>query len=234
MRLTGNPGRDAGLLYVVLGVLGAFSILYVPGKLIAPGGAAATARNILASETLYRVSIASGLVSTALFVYLGRALYRLFREVDREQAVWMVLLMAISVAIGLALTANDVAALVVLRSPDVLAAFDPPEREALALLFLRVSAEAIPLVMIFWGLWLFPFGRLVMRSGFVPRILGILLIVNGIAYVVATFVRLLAPEYADVADNVLLLPELGEVWIMLWLVIKGVRASAPAAQPALA
>ncbi|HET6361110.1 MAG TPA: DUF4386 domain-containing protein [Gemmatimonadota bacterium] len=228
MRLTGNPGRDAGLLYVVLGVLGAFSILYVPGKLIAPGDAAVTARNILASETLYRFSIVSGLISSALFVYLGRALYRLFQGVDREKAVWMVALIAISVAIGLALTANDIAALVVLRSSDVLAAFDPAEREALALLFLRVGAAAIPLVMIFWGLWLFPFGTLVMRSGFVPRILGVLLIVNGVAYLIATVMRLLVPDYADLMDKVLLLPELGEIWIMLWLVIKGVRAPAPA------
>ena len=230
MRLTGNPGRDAGLLYVVLGVLGAFSILYVPGKLIAPGDAAVTARNILASETLYRFSIVSGLISSALFVYLGRALYRLFQGVDREKAVWMVALIAISVAIGLALTANDIAALVVLRSSDVLAAFDPAEREALALLFLRVGAAAIPLVMIFWGLWLFPFGTLVMRSGFVPRILGVLLIVNGVAYLIATVMRLLVPDYADLMDKVLLLPELGEIWIMLWLVIKGVRAPAPAVQ----
>jgi hypothetical protein len=230
MRLTGNPGRDAGWLYVALAVLGAFSILYVPGKLIVPEDATVTARNILASETLYRIGIVSGLISSALFIYLARALYRLFRGVDREQALWMVVLVAISVAIGLALTANDIAALVVLRSPDLLAAFEPPQREALALLFLRVGTEAIPVAMIFWGLWLFPFGALVMRSGFLPRILGILLIVNGVAYLVASLVHLLWPEYADLADRILLFPELGEVWIMLWLVIKGVdaRALAPA------
>ena len=233
MRITGDPGRDAGLLYVVLAALGVFSILYVPGKLIVPEDAAATARNILASETLYRMGIVSGLISSAMFIYLARALYRLFRGVDRDQAVWMVVLVAISVAVGLALTVNDVAALVVLRSPDLLAAFEPPQREALALLFLRVSAEAIPLAMIFWGLWLFPFGALVMRSGFLPRILGVLLIANGVAYLVATLVRLLAPEYADLADRVLLLPELGEVWIMLWLVVKGVDARA-LARPSVA
>ena len=82
---------------------------------------------------------------------------------------------------------------------------------------------------IFWGLWLFPFGLLVMRSGFIPRILGLLLIINGIAYVVASLTSLLAPAYAGVVNRIALLPETGELWVMLWLLIKGVREQPPVA-----
>lgn len=235
MRVTDDPGRSAGILYVASAILAVFSLLYVPSRLVAPGDAARTAGNILASETLYRLSIACGLVSAVLFLYLVRALYRLLRGIDHGRALWMVVLVIVFIAAGLALTVNDIAVLVVLRSGDILAAFDESQREALAMLFLRLSAEGIPLVMIFWGLWLFPFGVLVMRSGFLPRVLGVLLIVNGVAYVVASLAHLLLPDYAELLDRVLLPAELGEIWIMLWLVIRGARApsAAPATAPAL-
>lgn len=226
MRVIHDPGRAVGLLYLVSALLAVFSLLYVPGNLFVPGDAAETARNLLASETLYRLSIASGLISAVLFLFMVRALYRLLHGIDRMAAAWMVILVIVFIAAGVALTVNDVAALVVLRSTDILASFDQPQREALAMLFLRFSSEGIPLVMIFWGLWLFPFGMLVMRSGFLPRVLGILLIVNGVAYVIASLTHLLLPAQADLVDRFLLLPELGEVWIMLWLVIKGAEAPA--------
>ena len=234
MRLTDNPGRVAGLLYLLLAVLGAFSILYVPAKLIVPGDAAATASNILASETLYRLSIVSGLVSAVLFLFLARALYGLLHRVSKPLASLMVTMVMISVAIGFALTVNDVAALTVLRGADFLAVFSQPQREALAMFFLHLSSQGMLVSQIFWGLWLFPFGVLVMRSGFLPRILGILLVVNGVAYIVASLTGLLLPEYAAAVNRVALIFELGEIWMMLWLLIRGARVpQVPEAAPGL-
>jgi hypothetical protein len=223
-----NPGRAAGLLYLILVVLGAFSLLYVPGKLIVPDNPAATASNILASEMLYRLSIVSGLMSIVVFIFLARALYRLLHEVSEAHASLMVILVMISVALGFALTVNDIAALVVLRDTDLLAVFTRPQREALAMLFLRLSAEGILVAEILWGLWLFPFGLLVMRASFLPSILGVLLILNGATYVVSSLTGLLLPAYADVVSRIALIPMLGEIWIMLWLVIKGARVRLPA------
>jgi Domain of unknown function (DUF4386) len=230
MRVT-NPGRAAGLLYLALAVLGAFSLLYVPSKLIVPDNPSATASNILASEMLYRLSIVSGLMSAVVFIFLARALYRLFHEVSRAHASLMVTLVMISVAIGFALTVNDIAALMVLRAADLLSVFTQSQREALALLFLRLGGEGVLVAQIFWGLWLFPFGVLVVRSGFLPSILGVLLIINGAAYIVSSLTGLLLPAYADLVNRVTLIPMLGEIWIMLWLLIKGatVRIPAPAA-----
>ena len=91
------------------------------------------------------------------------------------------------------------------------------------MLFLRLSAEGILVAEILWGLWLFPFGLLVMRAAFLPIILGVLLIINGAAYVISSFIGLLLPAYADVVSRIALIPMLGEIWIMLWLLIKGVN-----------
>jgi len=230
MRVT-NPGRAAGLLYLTMILFGAFSLVYVPTKLIVSENATATASNILTSELLYRLSIVSGLIAAVAFMFLARALYGLLNEVNKAHASLMVTLVMISVAIGFALTVNDLAALVVLRGADFLAVFTQSQREALAMLFLRLGSQGSLVAQIFWGLWLFPFGVLVMRSGFLPRILGVLLIINGAAYVVASLTGLLLPTYASVVNRIAFIPELGEVWIMLWLLIKGakVRPSAPAA-----
>ncbi len=223
MRVTDNPGRAAGLLYLLMILLGAFSLLYVPSKLLVPGDATATAHNILASEGLYRLSIVSGLISAVVFLFLARALYRLLNHVSKPHASLMVTLVMVSVAIGFALTVNDVAALAVLRGTDFLAVFNQAQREALAMLFLHLSSQGMLVAQIFWGLWLFPFGVLVMRSGFLPRILGILLIFNGVAHVVASLTGLLLPEYASVVNRIAFIPELGEFWMMLWLLIKGAK-----------
>jgi uncharacterized protein DUF4386 len=234
MRVINNPGRAAGLLYLLLSLLGAFSILYVPSKLIVPGDATTTANNILASEGLYRLSIVSGLASAVVFLFLVRALYRLLHPVSRPLASLMVTLVMVSVAIGFALTVNDLAALAVLRGADFLAVFSQAQREALAMFFLHLSSQAMLVSQIFWGLWLFPFGVLVMRSGILPRILGILLIVNGVAYVVASLTGLLLPEYAGAVNRVAFIFELGEVWMMLWLLIRGARVpQVPEAAPGL-
>lgn len=221
MRLTDDPGRAAGLLYLLMVVLGAFSILYVPSTLVVPGDATATANNILASEGLYRLSIVSGLLSAVVFLFLARALYRLLHPVGKPLASLMVTLVMISVAIGFALTMNDLAVLSVLRGTDFLGVFSQAQREAFAMLFLHLGTQGMIVSQLFWGLWLFPFGVLVMRSGFLPRILGILLVVNGVAYVVAGLTGLLLPAYADLVGRIALIPELGEIWMMLWLLIRG-------------
>jgi hypothetical protein len=213
------------LLYLLMIVLGAFSLLYVPSKLIVPGNATATANNILASETLYRLSVVSGLISSIVFMFLARSLYRLLNEVSKSYASLMVTLVMVSVAIGFALTVNDLAALAVLRDTEAPAAFSQPQREALALLFLSLSSQGMLMSQIFWGLWLFPFGILVMRSGFLPRILGVLLILNGTAYVVASLTGLLVPDYSSLLSPIVFILGLGEIWMMLWLVIKGVQVS---------
>jgi hypothetical protein len=221
--VTRDPGRIAGLLYLGVIVFGAFALLD-PFHLIVPGDPAATATRVLASETIYRLSIVSGLIGYVLFIYLGRALARLFEGVDRAQSSLMVTLVMMMVVLGLANMVNDLAAIAVLRGTDVLGAFTDAQRQALAMLFLRVGGQGNVVAEVLWGLWLFPFGVLVMRSRFLPRALGVLLILNGVAWIALCLTAVVMPAYTGAVKRWLTVPMLGEIVITLWLLVKGAGA----------
>lgn len=224
MHPTVKAARIAGAWYLSLAVA-PFGLIYVPRTLIVRGDATATAKNILASEMLFRMGIVTELASAVFFVLLVMALYRLLSDVNRNRARLMVGLVLVSVAITFVNVVNNIAALTLFRGADFpyLSVLDKPQREALGMLFLGLHSQGLRVNQIFWGLWLVPFGLLVMRSNFLPRILGVLLVVNGFAYVAISLTWLLLPAYGSVAFNAAMPALLGELWIMLWLLIKGAR-----------
>lgn len=223
MHPTKKTARVAGLLYPLMGIPAVFSLIYLPSKLIVPRNAAATANNILASQMLFRLGIVAELIAAVFFLLLAMALYRLLSGVNKSYARLMVGLVLVSVAVTFANVLNNIAALTLFRGADYLSVFDKPQRDALAMLFLGLSGQGHAVNNIFWGLWLLPFGLLVMSSRFLPRILGPLLIINGFAYVAASLTSLLFPSYTNVVFPVIMPALLGELWIMLWLLIKGVK-----------
>jgi Domain of unknown function (DUF4386) len=231
MHPTDKAARIAGAWYLSLVLTAPFSLIYVPNTLIVRGNAAATANNILAHETLFRLGIVADLIASVTFMFVVLALYRLLSGVNTTRAAQMVALALVSVAVGFMNVLNNVAALTLFRGADFLAVLEKPQRDALAMLFLRLHGQGIVINEIFWGLWLFPFGVLVMRSGFLPRILGVLLIVNCFAYLAVSLTSLLAPSYASVVNRFATIPETGELWIMLWLLIKGAKVEPGAAAP---
>jgi hypothetical protein len=223
MNSTKKTARIAGALYLLSGVTAGVPLIYVPSTLIVDGNAAATANNILASEKLFRAAMVSELIGGILLIFLVRLLYRLLNGVDKTQASLMVTLVLISVPITFLNVLNEIAALILMRGADFLSVFAKPQRDALAMLFLGFHGDGVSLANIFWGLWLFPFGVLVMRSGFFPRILGVLLIINCFALVVVSLTSLLLPSYEDLVNRFAIIPELGELWMMAWLLIKGAK-----------
>ena len=227
-----RQARAAGLLYVVMALFAPISILYVPSKVIVSGNATATADNIRAFEGLFRIGIASELFHQALAVFLLLALYRLFKPVNETHAKLMLILGSlVSVPIMFVNVLNDVAALVLVSGADFLSVFDRPERDALAYLFVQLHGYGITVASVFWGLWLFPFGMLVIRSGFIPRFLGYLLMAAGVGYLASAFATLTLPRYADLVSKIALPLELGELPIIVWLAIWGARRP-PAEVPA--
>ncbi len=223
MSSTRNRGRLAGLLYLLVSIPGFFALIYVPGKLIVHGNAAATAGNIAASETLFRFGIACNIVSQILFMWVALALYDLFKSINRRQAALMFGLIVVSVPIALLNELNAIAALILVRGADFLSVFDKPQRDALAMLFLNLHSQGFVVAEIFWGLWLFPLGLLVYRSLFIPRILGILLMLNCLSYVVNSFTSLLLPQYGDIVSRWMKPFGFGELIFMFWLLIMGVK-----------
>jgi hypothetical protein len=226
MSSTHNPGRFAGLLYLLTSIVGFFSMGYVPSKLIVHANAAATASNISASETLFRLGIASALIGQAGFIFVALALYDLFKGVNRRHASLMVTLILVSIPISFLNELNSIAALVFVRGADFLSIFDKPQRDALAMLFLNLHHHGFVVAELFWGLWLFPLALLVYRSRFLPRFLGVWLALAGFAWVILSLTGILLPQYQNKVDTYSQPFFFGEIAFMLWLVIKGAKPPA--------
>ena len=221
-----NPGRFAGLLYVLTSIVGFFAMGYVPDKLIVHANAAATAANITAHETLFRLGIAGNLIGQASFIFVALALYDLLKRVNRRHASLMVLLIVVSIPIAFLNELNSFAALVLVRGADFLSIFDKPQREALAMLFLNLHGRGFVVAEIFWGLWLFPLAVLVYRSRFLPRFLGVWLALASFAWMILSLTTILLPQYQDKVDRYCQPAIIGEIAFMLWLVIKGAKPPA--------
>ena len=230
MTALNRDARVAGFIYLLLTLAGPMRLIYIPNKLIVSGNPSATASNIAAHEMLFRLGIVSDLVTGVLSLCVGLALYRLLKRVDENIAVLMVIFGSLMVApLYFANTVNDAAALILVRGANFLSAFEPAQREALAMLFLRLHGHGVVANEIFWGLWLFPFGWLVYRSRFLPRVLGVWLILNGFAYLALSFTGVLAPQYEETLSNYLFPILFAEVAIMLWLLIMGAKEPKPQA-----
>ncbi|MGB7848997.1 MAG: DUF4386 domain-containing protein [Candidatus Acidiferrum sp.] len=228
-----NPGRFAGLLYVLTSIVGFFAMGYVPGKIIVHGNAAATATNMAASETLFRLGIAGELIGMAGFIFVALALYDLLKGVNRRQASLMVTLIVVSVPIVFLNELNSFAALLLVRGADFLSIFEKSQREALAMLFLNLHGRGFVVAELFWGLWLFPLALLIYRSRFLPRFLGVWLAFAGLAWVILSLTSVLLPQYQDKVYIYSQPAIFGEITFMLWLVIKGAKPPVPDARASL-
>jgi hypothetical protein len=223
MHPTDKAARVAGAVYSSMVITAPFSLIYVPNKLIVRGDATATAANVLAHETLFRLSIFADLVGQVIFICLAIALYRLFSNVNRNWALLMVGFVLVSAAVGFLNSLNNIAALILFRGGDFLSVVDTAQRNALGMLFVRLHSQGIFIDEIFWGVWLFPFGLLVFRSGFLPRFIGVWLMINCFGYVALSVIALFFPPYYNAAFKMLQPVLFGELVIMLWLLIKGAK-----------
>ncbi len=220
-----NPGRVVGFWYLLLVLGGPLRLIYIPNKLFVHDNPAATAGNIAAHQWLFRFGMLSDLFGAVVLIFLVLAFYRLFKGVDQQLAVLLVIVGGVMPAlINFVNVVSDAGALMVARSgggADFLSVFDKPQRDALVLLFLRLHHAQIVAAEILWGLWLFPMGALAYKSGFIPRFIGVWLIINGVAYIVLSLTGLFLPDYQDKVFAYSQPALFGELAIMLWLVFKG-------------
>jgi hypothetical protein len=215
-----RTSRLAGGLYLAMMPFSFFGILYVPSMPVVPGDAAATARNIMGSEWLFRSGMVSHLVGQLIFVLLVLTLYQLLRPVNKDYSVLMVTLALLGVPIALVNEVNHFAVLRLLSGVDYLETLTRGQIEAQAMLFLDLRRSGLVVAQVFWGLWLIPLGYLVFRSGFLPRLLGVLLIVAGVGYVVDVVVVVLLP---NIDSTISQFTFVGELLFPLWLVFKAVN-----------
>lgn len=218
-----REGRIAGALYLVVVLAGMFCLAWAPSR------TGATLADAAAQAGLFRAGIAAFLVMQVAFLLLPLALYRVLADVDRRAAALMVALAAVSVPIGLMAVTHRLEALSLLQ--DAANAGDAAQAAFAA--SLQRYGSGLRIASLFWGLWLLPFGWLVLRSARLPRVLGLLLVLGGIGYVVQVFGGLV-PGFADaVWMNYATLPAaLGEIGSCLWLLAFGARQGRVAASPA--
>lgn len=216
--------RVAGILYIIASVIGFVRLGYIPKALFVHGNVAATANNIAAHESLFRLGLFSELLGGVLWLLVPLALYRLLKGVDGDLAILMVILGSLmQVPLFFVNVVTDAAALLFARGADFLSVFDKTQRDAFVKLFLSLHHQVDLANMIFWGLWLLPFGLLVYRSRFLPRFLGVWLVMACFAWLALSFTGFLLPAYEDTVYTITQPIVLGEVVTMLWLVIMGAK-----------
>ena len=218
-----KTARLAGLLYLLLALAAVYGFFYVSPKIMVSGDLNATARNMVTHESLFRSSIASDLIANILFVAVVLLLFRLFRQVNEFQARLMVGLVMAAIPIAIFDSALKITALSIFKG-DVFNSFPPQQMQQLASTFLKIGNYSGQIITMFWGLWLLPLGLLVYRSVFIPRILGILLMINGAGYMISSCTFILFPDYVTTVSK-FVFPTyfVGELPLIFWLLVVGVR-----------
>lgn len=214
MNSVNKTARLAGALYLLLAPLGILGILYVPNTLIVDGNLAATASNILANESLYRLSILSALAVQIVNLFVVLVLYTLLKPVNRNVGRLMVIFLFLGIPIAMLNEVNSAAALLVIHGTE-------PVYELMAL-FLEMHEYGIQIAGIFWGLWLFPMGYLVYKSNYIPKLIGVLLMIGCFGYLLDSVLFILAPGLGVTVSQFTFI---GEIALPLWLLIKGVNVA---------
>ena len=217
----------AGFLYFIYIVIHISANVIGRSKLIVYGDAAATAQKIMASEWQFRIGFLSDLLSAVLFLLTAWALYVLLKPVNKNLALLFLLLNLGGVAIQCFSDLNLYASLLLLSGADYLKVFQADQLQALAMLFLYLYKNGFMMAQIFYGAWLFPLGYLVFKSGFLPRILGIVLMIHCVAWLMTFLQTFLFPGYEAITYLSYPLGFIAEFGLTLWLLIKGVKDPKP-------
>ena len=217
-----KTAKLAGLLYLIMVITGIFG-QYVRSTLIIYGDAAATASNIMAFESLFRIGFMSDLTMITCYFLVACVLYMLLKPVNKDIALLFVLFTLGSVSVLFINALNQFAALILLSGADYLIVFGANQLNALVMLFLNLHKYGYFIAQIFFGLWLLPLGYLIFKSGYFPKILGILVMIACFGHLLEFFQVFLFPGYEVIAYPGLVVAMIGEFSLMFWLLIKGVK-----------
>jgi len=234
MNSTKKTARLAGLLWLLAVFTGGFGLSYIRSKVIVPEDGAATVANIMASEFLYRAAIVGTLFSQIFMFFFGLTLFRLFKGVHEVLATVFLISIMMTVGIAVVNTLNHFEALLILSQADYLKVFNPEQLKALAMTSVRLAnSSGQGLLEIFWAPYYFSFGLLIIRSKFLPRVLGILLMIMGVGFATNILEKFLIPQFHPVMFTrlAMTLGALGGIPTILWLLIMGVKVQ-PLAEPA--
>lgn len=216
----------AGMLYFAFLLLAPLGYMYLPTEIVKSNDAIQTVKNILDHESLFRWGILLTIVGQILFIFLALQLHKLFKDVSKKWTDIMVVLVVAAVSIAILNEVFYVGALHVLKNLDSYKAFNLEQINSLVLLMTNLRNYGTIIAGFFWGLWLFPFGHLMIKSNFMPKVLGYLLILGGVCYILDSSFAILMPNFREDITNILLLPlSIGEIGTIFYLLIKGIKSS---------
>lgn len=220
-----KTARIAGVIYLIVVLTGIFSLAYVPSKLIVWNNPVQTYQNIVTSELLFRLGILSNFICYTAFLVLPLVLYKLLREVNKNHAKLMIILVIVSVSISFINIQHKLAVLTLIGKAENLKIFSLSQLQSQVMFYIDNYHNGMIINQIFWGLWLFPFGYLVYCSGFLPKLLGIFLILGCFGYLINVVGEIAIPNYSKSAiSNYITLPaSIGEIGTCLWLLIMGIK-----------
>jgi len=227
MNTNKKTARMAGFLYLIYMVTTMIAQVSRT-KLIVFGDAIATAKNILASEWLFRIGFMSDVLAGILFLLAAWALYVLLKPVNKNIALLFLLLNLGGVAVQCINMLNLFSAVLLLSGADYLKVFQADQLQALAMLLLNLHKNGFMIAQLFYGVWLFPLGYLVFKSGYLPRILGIMLMVECFGWLMYPFQFFLFPSYIVISYLSFAVGFIGEFSLTLWLLIMGAKDQKPA------
>jgi hypothetical protein len=223
MNTNKNTAKVAGLIYLVVIITGIFGLAYIPQKFIDWKNSSITFSNILASPGLFRLGIYSNILCYVAFIFLPVFLYRLLRSVNEFHAQVMLILALLSVPVSFNNLQHKYAALTLTGKESFLQNIPPADLQSQLMFSLHQYDTGILLATVFWGLWLFPFGLLVYRSGFIPKFLGVLLMLGCVGYLINFTGNTLLDHYSrlGIGKYMSKLPALAELSICFWLLFFG-------------
>jgi hypothetical protein len=217
-----KTARIAGLWYLLLVIVGVYGLKYVQSQIVVEGNPAATTGNILTHEFIFRTGIFSNIIGNIIFLFLVLTLYRLLKTVNEHWAKLMVALVLVQIPVSFVIELFNYTSLMILKG-DVMKSLSVMQKQEFGSLFLNMHNYGLAILEVFWGVWLIPLGLLVFRSEFIPRLIGVLLILGGAAYMADSFAFLLLPALDSFVSKFIIIASLGEIIIMLWLLIFGVK-----------
>jgi hypothetical protein len=224
MGTNNKTARLAGSIWLLMFILGPIAQI-VRSKLFVAGDMVATAQNIMSNEFLFRLGFVSDLVMMVLFLLLPLVLYKLLHSVDKNLSILMIILVMVSVPINMLNLLNEFAALQILSGAEYLSIFGAEQLMAQAMLSYDLYLHGYEIANVFFALWLVPLGLLVYKSRFLPKVLGVLLMVGGGGLLLGVMVHFLLPGYV-IVNTVLLIPQtISEFAFLIWVLIRGINES---------
>lgn len=218
-----NTARLTGLLYFLVAVMGIFSYMYISPKIFIDDDISATAQNMLNNEDLFRTGILTDIISGVFFIAVVILLCRLLKHVNETQARLMLWFMMIVIPVSFIDKGIRFTTLYIFKG-ELLQSFSVQQRNAIAEMLLHINSYTGHFIMFHWGLWLMPLGWLVYKSGFIPRIFGILLWINGIGYIINSAAFILCPDSFDNISKIIFPTYfMGELPLIFWLLIAGAK-----------